>query len=138
MANYSLKSPRLSIRLVVALLLSICLLYYTISNLYSLRNTLSYATRPLWDSDNSSPHNYLTQLYADGLPPDDEAACSRHGWNRRTATPKVIDATIFSTEIELMEIRLIELWEVVDQFVVLESGHTFTGKEKVSTRTSRA
>jgi len=41
--------------------------------------------------------------------------------------PKVYDAVIFSVELDMLEIRLRELWDVVDKFVILESNATFTG-----------
>eukprot|EP00727_Mastigamoeba_balamuthi_P003104 m51a1_g12791 hypothetical protein (287) ;mRNA; r:1147-3478 len=44
--------------------------------------------------------------------------------------PRVVDAVIFSTELDLLEIRLRELWDVVDLFVVIEAPLTFTGLPK--------
>lgn len=37
---------------------------------------------------------------------------------------------IFSVELDLLEIRLKELWDQVDRFIVLEADRTFTGKSK--------
>lgn len=37
------------------------------------------------------------------------------------------DAILFSNEMEILEVRLHELHEVVDKFVIVESDHTFTG-----------
>ncbi|PWN49693.1 glycosyl transferase [Violaceomyces palustris] len=130
MVTYSLKFPRPSIRLIAGGFFLTLLLFYSLRHSYSLRNTLSYATRPLWDSEKGSPQQYLPHLYAEGLPPNDTSACLRHGWKPRSTQPKLIDAVIFSVEIELLEIRLRELWDVVDTFVILESGHTFTGNSK--------
>jgi len=42
----------------------------------------------------------------------------------------VIDAIIFSIELDLLEIRLKELWPFVDHFIVLEADRTFTGRQK--------
>ncbi|XP_054154217.1 beta-1,4-mannosyl-glycoprotein 4-beta-N-acetylglucosaminyltransferase-like [Oppia nitens] len=56
--------------------------------------------------------------------------CSLHNWRKRSKEVKVIDAFIFSIELDLLEIRLNELWPYVDLFVVLESNKTFTGKSK--------
>ena len=42
----------------------------------------------------------------------------------------VIDCFLFFDEIDLLEIRLNELKDVVDVFVLTESPYTFTGKEK--------
>ena len=41
---------------------------------------------------------------------------------------KVYDAILFSNEMEILEIRLRELYEFVDKFIILESDHTFTGR----------
>ena len=38
------------------------------------------------------------------------------------------DAILFSNEMEILEIRLRELYEFVDKFIILESDHTFTGR----------
>lgn len=131
--------PRPSIRLWLPLAIFALTILWSVQHLYSLRNTLSYATRPLWDSNKGDPHRFIPHLYADGLPADDQAACARHGWSQRTRAGgaekvKLIDAVIFSTELDLLEIRMRELWDVVDTFVVLESAHTFTGLPKVSPR----
>ncbi|MDN3505136.1 MAG: hypothetical protein P0S95_06140 [Rhabdochlamydiaceae bacterium] len=45
---------------------------------------------------------------------------------------KVYDAFLFFNEIDLLKIRLTELEDVVDYFVLVESKHTFSGKEKPS------
>ncbi|KAK9894845.1 glycosyltransferase family 17 protein [Cystobasidium minutum MCA 4210] len=46
------------------------------------------------------------------------------------APPKVYDVVIFSVELDLLEIRMRELYSVVDYFVVLESNVTFSGEIK--------
>ena len=43
---------------------------------------------------------------------------------------KVYDCFTFFNELDLLEIRLNELNDVVDYFVLVESKHTFVGKEK--------
>ena len=44
---------------------------------------------------------------------------------------KIIDCFIFYNELDLLEYRLNILNDVVDYFVIVESTHTFVGKEKV-------
>ena len=44
--------------------------------------------------------------------------------------PKVIDCFAFFNEVEILEIRLNELSEVVDQFILVEGTRTFQKKEK--------
>lgn len=43
---------------------------------------------------------------------------------------RVIDFSIFNTELDMLDVRLAELWDVVDIFVVFEAGMTFSGKRK--------
>lgn len=43
---------------------------------------------------------------------------------------KIIDTFIFYNELELLHYRLAILYELVDYFVIVESTHTFTGKQK--------
>jgi len=47
-----------------------------------------------------------------------------------TATKRVFDCVLYNGEIEILQIRLHELDAVVDQFVVVESDTTFSGKPK--------
>ncbi len=53
-----------------------------------------------------------------------------HGWKVREKPVKVYDAFLFSNELDILEIRLQELKDVVDKFVIIESNTTFTGVEK--------
>lgn len=43
---------------------------------------------------------------------------------------KVFDGFAFFNELDLLELRLRELWDVVDQFIVVEATRTFQKKEK--------
>ncbi|KAJ3043420.1 hypothetical protein HDV00_005118 [Rhizophlyctis rosea] len=98
-----------------------------------LQNTLSYATRPLWDKPDR-PTNVIPHYYAEGMDPT--TLCPLHGWTAIPNTtapedkPKIYDAIIFSIELDLLEIRLRELYNVVDKFLILESTTTFTGLPK--------
>ena len=42
----------------------------------------------------------------------------------------MLDAVMMSSELDLMEIRLNELDDVVDRFLIVESNATFTGLSK--------
>lgn len=91
---------------------------------------LGYYTRPFWDKD-PNKFTMIHHYYAEDVPMKD--LCLLHGWNLKdlaTDKTKVYDAIIFSVELDLLEIRIKELWDVVDTFVVLESNATFTGKTK--------
>lgn len=59
------------------------------------------------------------------------AHCSALGWSvRQGDLPRVYDTFIFYNELELLEIRLNELADVVDRFVLVEADRTFTFKPK--------
>jgi beta-1,4-mannosyl-glycoprotein beta-1,4-N-acetylglucosaminyltransferase len=115
----------------VLLLLALPLAYLLVTHIHDVRDTLSYSTRPLWDAP-EVPARLLPHLQAAGVADDDAAACARHGWALRPQRARVVDATLLSTEIEMLEIRLAELDEHVDLFVVVESDHTLMGAPKVS------
>ncbi|KAK0545727.1 hypothetical protein OC846_003013 [Tilletia horrida] len=107
--------------------------WYAITRgLKPLADLFTYASRPLWDHQpEQDPHQYIPHLYAAGVPPDDAAACRRHNFTQREhPLPRLIDATIVSTELDLLEVRLRELEEVVDTFVIVESAKTFMGQPK--------
>lgn len=128
----------LNVRILIPLVFVTIVLFLVYRDRHTVQDTLSYSTRPLWDKP-SDPAVLLPHLHAEGLPSDDLAACQRHGWDKKRApTPGMdarylIDAVLFSTELDLLEIRLRELWDVVDQFVVVESTHTLMGEPKVRT-----
>ena len=56
--------------------------------------------------------------------------CRDHGWRPYEGTRKVYDLVMVSTELDWLEIRLRELYNVVDYFIIVESATTFTGLSK--------
>ena len=58
----------------------------------------------------------------------DSFAMSRSLLNQKR--PKIYNAFLFFNELELLEIRLDELYDIVDYFVIVESDRTFTNKPK--------
>jgi beta-1,4-mannosyl-glycoprotein beta-1,4-N-acetylglucosaminyltransferase len=90
---------------------------------------LSYVSRPLWDHP---PENFevIPHYYAEGVPMS--TLCQLHEWTYKgdNRTNKVVDAVIFANELDLLEIRLRELYPVVDLFFIVESAKTFTDKPK--------
>jgi beta-1,4-mannosyl-glycoprotein beta-1,4-N-acetylglucosaminyltransferase len=44
----------------------------------------------------------------------------------------IIDVFLFNNEIELLELRLRENWDLFDKFIIIEGNRTFQGKEKNS------
>ena len=127
---------RSNIRLSTLILTALCgvvLLTFVIRNNYQIRNTLSYATRPLWDTD-EAPKDVLPHYHAEGfdLASDAQQICQLHEWPVRNADGglKVLDAVLMSSELDLLEIRMNELDDVVDYFLIVESNTTFTGLTK--------
>ncbi|PWN22613.1 glycosyl transferase [Microstroma glucosiphilum] len=100
------------------------------------KDTLSYSTRPLWDRADG-PTDIIPRLHEESLAPDSAEACQRHGWTLRPTKPLLVDVVLFSTEVELFEIRLRELSDVVDIFVVVESTHDLMGRERNLTFANR-
>lgn len=98
-------------------------------NYFVFRNTLSYATRPIWDKPLGFSQ-VIPHYYGENVPTD--TLCHLHNWDVRdshTGTV-VFDAMLMNNELDLLEIRLNELDSVVDYFVILESNVTFTGLPK--------
>jgi len=125
------RRPRSNILLLLAFFFFIAFLYLIVHNLYQIRNTISYATRPLWDKD-TAPKQLLPHYYSEGVTMDPNY-CALHKFSRReggTANMKVLDAFLMSSEVNLLEIRLNELDSVVDYFLIVESNATFTGLPK--------
>ncbi|CAO3572660.1 unnamed protein product [Mortierella alpina] len=93
-----------------------------------------YLIRPLWDKEILKWDEIMVHYYSEGLTMEER--CHAHGWTVTPPPPdgtpkaKVYDAVIFSVELDMLELRMRELLDVVDHFVVLESTHTFTGHEK--------
>ncbi|KAL7416395.1 glycosyl transferase, partial [Mrakia frigida] len=93
---------------------------------YQTKTFLSYSTRFLWDRPDG-PSRVIPHFYAEGMPTD--KLCGLHGWKGRKENEQVQvwDAVLFSTELDLLEVRLAELEPFVDLFIIVESTHTFTG-----------
>lgn len=83
-----------------------------------------------------STQQALAHIQAPAIPSDDVAACQRHSWQPRSSKYLLWDAILISTELDMMEIRLRELWDVVDKFIILESTHSLTGNPKVNEKVS--
>ncbi|GAA5938196.1 hypothetical protein JCM3775_002913 [Rhodotorula graminis] len=115
------------LHLVVALV-ALALVYAALVHPNLPRGYLAYSTRPLWDTS-EAPTDVIPHYWADDARPDD--LCHLHGWHARPhPVPQVWDATIFSTELDLLLVRLHELSPVVARFFILESDRTFTGLAK--------
>ena len=88
-------------------------------------------TRPLWDTPLSLPWStvYTNVGYTNA------SSCALYeGWSARPLEEQralqIFDCVIFSTELDLLEVRLHELYGVVDRFIVVESVRTHTHRRK--------
>ena len=91
-------------------------------------DNVSSLTRPMWDQP-AKQFKIINHYYQPNL--EWKNLCELHGWQYNNDTkPKVYDATLFSVELDLLELRLVELYDVVDKFLILESNSTFTGLPK--------
>ncbi|KAJ3200375.1 hypothetical protein HDU67_002116, partial [Dinochytrium kinnereticum] len=111
------------------LLLILMLAMAVLSVLWSaeLLNLVTYSTRPIWDDPGQK---WTVVPHYQPVPSESIDVCGLHGWNKTEKKGKTIDAIIFSVELDLLELRLRELYPVVDQFLILESNTTFTGLPK--------
>lgn len=62
--------------------------------------------------------------------PDLSPVAERFGWRRRRRPARVYDVLAFGLDLDVLELRLAELWDVVDVFVVAESERGFGGVPK--------
>jgi beta-1,4-mannosyl-glycoprotein beta-1,4-N-acetylglucosaminyltransferase len=125
-----LRRPRFKLIFIPTVLFAVVALHYIIQNQYQIRNTLSYATRPIWDAA-SGPKEIIPHYYAEGMNMN-VLTCKLHGWKEREGKDqiKVMDSVLMSSELDLLEIRMNELDSVVDNFFIIESNTTFTGLPK--------
>jgi len=89
-----------------------------------------YLTRPLWDKDTQFTFTTVKEHYVRDTDMPVADWCKLHGWMERAAPARVFDAILFSVELDILELRLRELWDVVHTFVIVESNTTFTGQPK--------
>eukprot|EP01083_Nonionella_stella_P059533 155779_1 len=105
---------------VVAVL--VCVAYIEVQ--WGLIHTVTYLSRPIWDRQ--EPRNVIKNFGYFG-----KESCALHGARDRNGTiPRVFDCVVFSLEVELLETRLFELWDVVDRFVIVEADITFRREPK--------
>lgn len=90
---------------------------------------IGYLTRPLWDERPTTPperpHYYSPDL-------SDSSLCAQNGWTvyNEPRKRRLVDVLIYAGEADLLEVRIRELWDVVDLFLIAESNLTFTGNSK--------
>lgn len=67
-------------------------------------------------------------LTADGKAVD--PSCAANGFSKRTNPVKVFDCMMVWQEIDQLEVRLHELYDVVDHFVLVESPWSLSGAKE--------
>ena len=92
---------------------------------------IGYLTRPLWDKEMWTPPE-VPQFYSPDIPIT--SLCALNGWSvyneSNSSARRVLDVLIYAGEADMLELRIRELWDVVDLFLITEADHTFTGEPK--------
>lgn len=117
----------MTVLLALTMFLSLLQRLYRRSDTYRYRHTLDYIV--FEDAFNESHTNAL------GFLPRSRATdvCRAHRWAaypHRRSRRKVYDLFMVNNEIDMLKIRLNELYRFVDYFVILEANTTFTGLPK--------
>ena len=128
---------RPKLRVLVVFVFGVCIFVLLIGSRgrFQLIRDTGYFFRPAWDKPSSPDHLArpwieIPQYYHPDIPVAER--CAPFGWRTRAQKKKfkVIDATLFSIELDMLEIRLRELWPYVDVFLLVEGNTTFTGLSK--------
>ncbi|KAK9667545.1 hypothetical protein K7432_017707, partial [Basidiobolus ranarum] len=105
-----------------------------LGDISTLWRDFGYVVRPLWDIPPPGFEVYPVYRNVEGM--SNQKWCALHGWNvsedmvaegtssrahNETTRTRVVDAVIFSIELDLLEIRINALWEQVDIFIIAES-----------------
>jgi len=91
---------------------------------------VAYITRPWWDRSDETPKQVIAHYDTNEVGAHSGELCGLHGWlpSPKDAKPsRIFDAFLVSTELDLLEIRLHELIDVVDFFLILEATRSFSG-----------
>jgi len=118
----------------IALLLFISL-WITSQLIFYYWTFITGVTRPLWDVEWKTKFGRYTLIIPNfGFDPNDiEESCSLHNFSIRSPdnpVNRIFFTSMFSIELDILEMQLNELHEVVDYFVLAESNITFRGKPK--------
>jgi len=82
---------------------------------------MRFISRPLYDSQSYDDWHKFSYN-----PTNLPETCTKNGWAVRKDSVKLYDAFLFSHELDILEIRLKELYDIVDFFVITESKQTFS------------
>lgn len=91
---------------------------------------IGYLLRPLWEEKPSIPPE---KRYAYSPELSNTSLCAMNGWRVYNSTERerrLVDVFIYAGEADLLEVRIRELWDVVDLFIIAEANLTFMGKPK--------
>ncbi|KAI0294705.1 glycosyl transferase [Multifurca ochricompacta] len=114
-------------RKIIFLILFIAFIYFV-----SRRDSL-YLLRPIWDKKPQPFNTYSFWPYVPAIESDKDY-CRHYGWQQRQVgnrkSPRIIDATMISTEVSLFKLRLMETRDHVDMVIVVEADRSFDGTPK--------
>lgn len=110
----------------IVLLIVVCFqLLVAFRTKHTLIRDIGYVTRPLWGKNNDFANvKWIPHFRGMNM-------CESHNWQARHGNePLVYDVFMFSSELDILDIRLRELWDVVDFFVLVESRTYYSGEPK--------
>ena len=113
----------------VACLSFYCLLIFVFKlTVRDVKDVVIGFSRPLWGVSDKPFFLYELPNYGYESP---SSSCELYGWRARSGTPgRLFDTFIFSTELDLLEIRLRELDGVATAWILVESDRTHTNQPK--------
>ncbi|KAH9958443.1 glycosyl transferase [Russula dissimulans] len=104
-------------------------------NFLTRRDTL-YLLRPTWDTKQELWNTYSFWPYVPAVEANADY-CGHYGWEDRPAMaagpgrrPRIVDATLLSTEASLLKLRLMEMRDHVDVVILVEADRSFDGTPK--------
>lgn len=121
-------------RIIIFILVLLPFLFFVETRFYEKKhfNLVRYVTRPLWDKMPSTETPSFTKIFPNKGGYISQESCAINGLKLREFPVRVFDFFMFNNELDLLEIRLNELKDVVDTFVLVESTWTFTNMPKIA------
>lgn len=120
----------------ISLAIFFLLIFLFRHSLWTFRRDFVYLLRPIWDTPDppwqTIPHYPLPRVSSSLTTSQAAQWCARHdpSWSARSTKPEIVDAILFSSELDMLELRIREYRSLVKTFVIVESDLTFSGQPK--------
>ena len=89
-------------------------------------NYLSFELKELYNIQNQSDNNLIIVKYLD----EKQISAQKKSIINNPLIPKLIDCFTFYNELEILELRMNEMYDIVDKFILVEADKTFKGDPK--------